>query len=96
MSHEIQQEDNGQKGSFFIELDGKRLAQMTYVYAGEGKIIIDHTEVDDSLRGTGTGQKLVDAGADWARSKQIKILPLCPFAKKVMTSDRDKYADVLA
>ena len=40
---EIQQEDNGKKGVFFIEENGEVVAEMTYVWSGEDKIIIDHT-----------------------------------------------------
>lgn len=96
MSFQIQHEEQGAKGSFYIDVDGERLGMMTYVWAGDDKIIIDHTEVDDKLRGTGAGKQLVDSGADWARAKGIKILPLCPFAKRVMTGNREKYQDVLA
>lgn len=90
----IQHREDGHRGSFFVEQDGQQLAEMTYVWSGTERIIIDHTEVSDALRGTGTGKKLVQAGADFARSKGIKVLPLCPFAKKVMESDAS-YADIL-
>ncbi len=48
---EIQQEDNGKKGVFFIEENGEVVAEMTYVWSGEDKIIIDHTEVSEKLAG---------------------------------------------
>lgn len=48
---EVQQEDNGKKGAFFMESEGQRQAVMTYTWAGSNKMIIDHTEVNDSLRG---------------------------------------------
>lgn len=83
MQHHIQQEESGSKGAFFIEEEGMRLAQMTYSKAGPSMIIIDHTEVDDSLRGSGAGQALVEAAVQWAREKNIKIMPLCPFANSV-------------
>ena len=50
---EIQQTDNGKKGKFFVEINGKPEAEMTYVYAGKHTIIIDHTAVNDALRGEG-------------------------------------------
>ncbi len=95
MSVQIEQEDDGKKGRFVIREAGKELGQMTYVHAGPGKIIIDHTEVDESLKGQGAGKQLVDAGANWARSQNIKILPLCPFAKAIMMKNRSAYEDVL-
>jgi len=83
MDIQIQHEESGQKGAFFIDLNGKRVGEMTYVKAGDTRIIIDHTEVGDELRGQGAGKKLVLAAVDMAREKGIKILPLCPFAKAV-------------
>ena len=91
---EILQEDNGHKGSFFIEKENSTLAKMTYVWAGNGKIIIDHTEVDDQLRGTGAGKQMVMKAFDFAREKHIKIMPLCPFAKSVFDK-LDSIKDVL-
>ncbi len=91
---QIQFELTGHKGAFYIEQDGKRLALMTITMTGSGIMIIDHTEVDDALRGTGAGKKLVAEAVDYARKNNLKIMPLCPFAKSVF--DRTpEYADVL-
>ena len=83
----------GHKGAFVIERDGRRLAEMTYSMAGR-KMIIDHTQVDDALRGTGAGGRLVAAAVDWARANGGTILPLCPFAKSVFDKT-PAYGDVL-
>ncbi|MEQ3500718.1 GNAT family N-acetyltransferase [Tenacibaculum sp. SSH1-16] len=91
----VQQEDNDKKGEFYIEVEGNRAALMTYTWAGKDKLIIDHTEVGDDLRGEGAGYKLVAASVEFARSKNIKILPLCPFAKSVFDK-KPEYSDVLA
>ena len=57
-------------------------------------MIIEHTEVDDSLAGKGVGKQLVSTAVDFARTNNIKIIPLCPFAKSVF--DRVKeWQDVL-
>lgn len=80
---QVQHESIDNRGAFFVEQDGKRVAEMTYVKAGEDRIIIDHTEVGDELRGQGAGKKLVLAAVEMAREKKIRILPLCPFAKSV-------------
>jgi len=91
---EIQQEDNGKKGKFFVTLDGKQEAVMTYVYAGEN-IIIDHTEVNEVFKGQGVGYKLVEAAVSFSRELGIKIKPLCPFAHAVFKKKAQAYADVL-
>lgn len=82
------------KGAFTVEDEGERLAEMTYSWAGDEFFIIDHTHVDDRLRGQGAGAKLVAAAVAYARERGVSILPLCPFAKSVF--DRTpEYADVL-
>jgi uncharacterized protein len=90
----IQHEHSGHRGAFFLERDGERLAQMTYTVAGS-RVIIDHTDVDDRLRGTGTGRKLVEAAVEWARKEKAQLMPLCPFAKSVFDKT-PAYGDVLA
>ena len=83
----VQQTDNQKKGAFFVEQDAERLAEMTYSWAGEDKFIIDHTDVSDTLRGQGIGRHLLDAAVNFAREKQVKIIPLCPYAKSVFDKD---------
>lgn len=92
---QVKQEDNGNKGEFYIEVNGSRDALMTYTWAGNDKIIIDHTEVGDSLRGQGVGYKLVEASVSFMREKGIKVIPLCPFAISVFDK-KSEYSDVLA
>jgi len=80
---DIQHQEQDSKGSFFIETEGKHVAEMTYSVAGTTRIIIDHTEIDDSLRGQKVGNQLVMAAVTYARENQKIILPLCPFARSV-------------
>lgn len=91
---EILKELNGHKGSFYIENDGERQAEMTYTMAGHETLIIDHTEVGDALRGKGAGLQLVKAAVAFARENNIKIIPLCPFAKSVFEK-KEEIRDVL-
>lgn len=84
---EIKHEDDGKKGEFYIGDNYQHLAEMVYTWAGESVFIIEHTDVDDSLRGQGIGNKLLDRTVAWAREKKVKIIPLCPFAKSVFDKD---------
>lgn len=81
--------------SFYIlSEDGKsRIAEITFVYTGDNLVIIDHTMVDDSLRGQKVGNKLVAAVVEKMRREQRKIIPLCPFAKSVFDKARE-YDDI--
>ena len=87
-------EEQGHRGAFVIDKDGKRLAEMTYTVAGS-RVIIDHTTVDDSLRGSGAGRELVRTAVEWARAEKRKLMPLCPFARSVFDKIPE-YRDVLA
>jgi predicted GNAT family acetyltransferase len=91
---DIKHEHEGHRGAFVVLRDGARVAEMTYTVAGS-RVIIDHTQVDDTLRGTGTGGKLVAAAVEWARAEKASLLPLCPFARSVFDKT-PAYADVLA
>ena len=84
---EIKHQDNGSKGEFYIGEAEQHLAEMSYSWAGDDKFIIDHTWVDDSLRGQHVGRHLLDHAVELARQKQVKILPLCPFAKSEFNKD---------
>jgi len=92
----IKHEENGKKGRFFINEENRLLAEMTYVHAGPSKIIIDHTEVDEILKGQGVGYGLVEEAVKLARQQELKILPLCPFAAAVFKKKEEQYRDVLA
>jgi predicted GNAT family acetyltransferase len=89
----IAHQRSGNRGAFVVTRDGETLAEMTYSMGG-AIVIIDHTEVDDRLRGTGTGPRLVKAAVEWARAEKLQIMPLCPFAKSVFDKTPD-YGDVL-
>lgn len=80
---EIRKINEGSKG-YFVALDGLvEAGKMFYTNAGPDKMIIDHTEVDDSYRGQKVGQTMLDEVVRYARENDIKIIPLCPFAKSV-------------
>ena len=80
---EIQQINDTRRGYFEAVEDRKEAGKMTYTWAGDSKFIIDHTEVSPDFNGKGVGKKLVMAAVDYARANNVKIIPLCPFAKSV-------------
>lgn len=92
---EISHEDDDKKGIFFIKIDGIIEASLNYTYAGRDKIIIDHTEVNDILRGKSIGLKLVSASVDFMRKNNLRAIPLCPFANSVYKKRTD-FSDTLA
>lgn len=91
----IQQQDNGHKGMFYVGDENEPLAEMTFTMAAPDKMIIDHTEVSDELRGKNVGYQLVHTAVEYARANNIKIIPLCPFARSVFDK-KPEFADVLS
>ncbi|WKV10799.1 GNAT family N-acetyltransferase [Marivirga harenae] len=81
MNKEIKFQNSGNKGKAYLgELDSP-LAQMTISITPNSLWIIDHTEVDERLKGQGIGKNLLIKVVQQARELNIKILPLCPYAK---------------
>lgn len=86
---EINQINDIRKGCFEAIEDGKEAGKMTYTWAGDSKFIIDHTEVNEGFNGKGVGKKLVMKAVEYARNNNLKIIPLCPFAKSVFDKTPD-------
>ena len=90
----IQRKQTENKGMFFVENEGEIQAEMTYHMTAPNKMVIEHTEVGDELRGQNVGYQLVEAAVEYARQHNIKITVWCPFAKKVFDKKPD-WHDVL-
>lgn len=82
------------KGAFIVEVDGNILAEMIYNMPSENRMIIEHTEVSEELKGQNIGFQLVQAAVDYARQNNIKIIPMCTFAHSIFRKKPD-FQDVL-
>ncbi len=83
------------KGAFIAMEDHKKIGEMTYFPSDTDKITIDHTEVHPDEKGKGIGRVLLDKVIEYARENNLKIVPLCPYAKSMF--DRDvNIRDILA
>ena len=80
---------------FYVQKDKTILAEMVYTMPSPGKMIIEHTEVSEELKGQNVGLQLVKTAVEFARANNIKIIPLCPFANSVFKR-KPEFADVLA
>jgi predicted GNAT family acetyltransferase len=81
-------------GTFYIDEDGKRIGKMDFLIK-DGVMNIYHTEVSEQLHGQHMGDKLVEAGVNFARENHLKVLPTCTFARSVFNRVK-AYGDVLA
>ncbi len=75
---------------FFLEEEGKLLAEITWTYPNESTMNVDHTFVDPSQRGKGLAEKLVLAVIDKAKQENLKIYPTCSY----VVSYFDKHSEL--
>jgi uncharacterized protein len=86
---EILLKEQDTKGSAMAHENGKNIGTMTYSIAGKELIIIDSTHVDPAYNGKGIGKQMLNKIVEMAREKNIKIIPLCPFAAAVFKKSED-------
>ena len=91
----IRHKENEDRGVFFISEDEQKLAQLVYTKRTSQEIVIEHTEVNKELRGKDIGFSLIERAVAYAREHQLKIIPLCAFAKAVFQREA-AFSDVLA
>ncbi len=77
---DVQHQTSERGGEFTIQRDAERVADMTYRTTAPSTIVIDHTFVDPSLRGTGAGMKLMNTLVRWARDNNIRVQATCSYA----------------
>jgi predicted GNAT family acetyltransferase len=82
--HEIQHILDGNRGSFYIEINSQKVATMDYVMVSDKKMIIEHTWVDVSLKGQGVGKKLLDKLVVYSREHHLSVMPKCSFANAIL------------
>ncbi|MEJ8819472.1 GNAT family N-acetyltransferase [Lacibacter sp. H407] len=86
---EILLKEESSKGFAMARKNNERAGMMTYSIARAALIIIDHTEVEPAYNGKGVGKQMLYKIVEMAREKNIKIIPLCPFAASVFKKEVD-------
>ncbi|WP_185984329.1 GNAT family N-acetyltransferase [Aureimonas mangrovi] len=91
---EFKHDDRGRAG-LFTAGEGEDKAELSYSPAGlQDALVFDHTYVPEHMRGQGVAEKLVDFAVDYARSKNMKVVPACSYVRTLFQRHPDKYADV--
>ena len=67
---------------YLLDDQGKKIAQITFPALSEDTVEIDHTFVDDSLRGQGVAGKLMEAAVAHIKAQGKQIKPTCSYAVK--------------
>lgn len=88
----VEHKETDGRGMFFVPgtRPGQdfRAAMMYHRYEHGSIVNVDHTEVDDSLRGRGVGKQLLTALVEWARGEGgVKVSATCPFAVAMFDKD---------
>ena len=83
----IEHEEADGRGTFHLSREGRRLGKMTYRRLTDRLIVVEHTLVDDELRGQGAAHALLDAAVAWARATGNKIKSTCPFTTAQFAKD---------
>ncbi|MFL6848366.1 MAG: GNAT family N-acetyltransferase [Sphingomicrobium sp.] len=70
--------DNPEKHRFEIDLGDGSFAIAEYTLP-DGKIMFTHTEVPAAHEGQGLGSRLIRTALASARTRGLKVIPICPF-----------------
>lgn len=81
-------ENNSRGGIFKTIENGMEIGELTYTW-DNGVMIIDHTGVISSYSGRGVGKNMLRKAVEYARENQVKIYPVCSFARKEMNENAD-------
>jgi predicted GNAT family acetyltransferase len=64
---------------YLFRVDGEVAGFVEYRFAGDERIVLTHTEVDERFEGHGVGSRIAKAVLDDARSHGWQVVPRCPF-----------------
>jgi len=97
--HKISHKESDGRGTFYIASQGsteQHQAALMYHYWGDdkSKVNVDHTEVNESLRGQDVGLSMLRELADWARKQNLGVSATCPFAVTMFKRYKEEFADV--
>ncbi|GEK90563.1 GNAT family N-acetyltransferase [Alkalibacterium kapii] len=80
---------------FYKKEGDKLVAEITYV-PKDDKVDVNHTFVDQSLRGQGIAEKLVDRVVSEMEKADKKIIPSCPYVEALFERKPEKYDHIHA
>lgn len=71
-----------------------QVGEMTYQRPTPQRMIIDHTRVFEGFEGRSIARQMVLAAVDFARLNSRFIIPVCSYARALLTRT-DEYKDIL-
>ena len=91
----IKHTESERNGLFDAWMDDVHVGELTYQRTTPERMIIDHTRVFEGYEGQGIAHQLVMATVDFARQNNRTIIPVCSYARNVLTRTNE-YKDILA
>lgn len=70
-----------------LRIDGERLGYLEFTRPEVGLMRIEYVEVSPELRGTGLGRQLVARAIEFARDTELRVVPICGYARAVIERD---------
>lgn len=86
--------DNPTENRYEIH-DGDLLAGFSDYKLTQHTIAFTHTEIDPAFNGRGLARRLVTEELDDARRRGLAVLPFCPYVRKVIAGDPDRFLDLV-
>jgi len=77
--------DKSKRDGRFDLLRGDTPAGYLSYSLSEKTMSIHYVEVDPALRGKKMGEQLVDAAVAWARENDFEVVPICGYARAVLS-----------
>jgi predicted GNAT family acetyltransferase len=86
--------DNPTEHRYEIQ-DGDQLAGFCEYKLTQHKIAFTHTQIDPAFNGRGLAHQLVTEELDDARRRGLAVLPFCPYVRKVIAREPDRFLDLV-
>jgi predicted GNAT family acetyltransferase len=83
----IEREELNGVHEFVLRIDGERFGFLEFTRPDTGVMRIEYVEVSPELRGTGLGRQLVEKAVTFATDAQLKVVPICSYARAVIQRD---------
>ncbi|HIW74886.1 MAG TPA: N-acetyltransferase [Firmicutes bacterium] len=80
---------------YALDDDGRLVAEVTFPLDAAGVAEINHTFVDESLRGQGVAGRMMETAAAHLRAGGRRVRPVCSYAVRWFAS-HPEYGDLLA
>jgi predicted GNAT family acetyltransferase len=87
MNVSIEREELNGVHEFVLRIDGERHGYLEFTRPEVGLMRIEYVEVSPALRGTGLGRQLVEKAVDFAKDARLRVVPICSYARAVITRD---------